>query len=80
MNADTKNKVTIAAIVGALASAAAFVWGLWRGDQGIGNFVKDNPVIAVLVAAVVVAAAVYGIVRSALHRRDLGGRVRRARD
>ena len=49
MDADTKNKVTVVGVVGALITAAGFVWSQW--NQGVGDFVKAQPLVAALVVA-----------------------------
>jgi NhaP-type Na+/H+ or K+/H+ antiporter len=71
------SKITIAGIVTAVLGGAGFIWSQW--SQGIGDFVSSQPLAAAAMVAAILAAAAFGIVRSIMHRRRMGTRVRRGR-
>ena len=71
------SKITIAGIVTGVLGGIGFVWSQW--SSGIGEFVNSKPLAAAAMVAAILAAAVFGIVRSILHRRHMGSRVRRGR-
>jgi hypothetical protein len=77
MTSDAKTGVTIAGIVTFVGGGAVFLWAQWRQ---VGDLVRAQPAVLVLVGGALVAATVFGVVRGVMHRRHMQGRVRRGRD
>ena len=74
MNANTKDQITVAGVVGAITSAGFLVYMQWRNN--IGKFVEDHPVPAALILLAFLGALAWGITKGVMHRRHISTRVR----